>query len=63
MLWIGLVLGIVVVIPETAGLYGVSAIFLILISENVPWLLKQLIAFESTIVSVERVFAITSLKP
>lgn len=60
---IGWIIGIAVVNPSTAGLYGVSVIFLIQISDYLQWFLRQIINLESMIVSVERTFIITDLPP
>lgn len=49
---IGWIIGIIVVTPETAGLYGVSVVFLIQISDYLQWFLRQIISMESLIVSV-----------
>lgn len=51
-MWIGWIIGIAVVTPETAGLYGVSVVFLIQISDYLQWFLRQIINLESMIVSV-----------
>lgn len=58
---IGWIIGIYVVTPETAGLYGVSVVFLITVSDYLQWFLRQLVAMESLMVSVERTFQITEL--
>lgn len=60
---IGWIIGIYVVTPETAGLYGVSVVFLAQISDYLQWFLWQLVALESLMVSVERTFQITELNP
>ena len=61
-IWIGWTIGIAVATPETAGLYGVSVLFLILISDSVSFFLRQLVVTESIIVSVERAFILADLK-
>lgn len=58
---IGWIIGIAVVTPETAGLYGVSVLFLLQMSDILQYFLRQLISLESTIVSVERTFVICDL--
>ena len=55
---IGWIIGISVVKPETAGLYGVSVIFLLQVIDYVQWFLRQMISLESIIVSVERTFIV-----
>ena len=62
-MWVGWIIGITVVQPETAGLYGVSVVFLIQISDYLQWFLRQIISLESMVVSVERTFLVTTLKP
>ena len=44
------------------GLYGVSAVFLIQINDLTQWFLRQLLSFESLMVSAERSFKITKLQ-
>jgi hypothetical protein len=58
---IGWIIGIAVVRPETAGLYGVSVIFLLQIIDYAQWFLRQMISLESIIVSVERTFIVAEL--
>lgn len=58
---IGWLIGIAVVTPQTAGLYGVSVVYLIQISDYLQWFLRQIINMESMIVSVERAMVITNL--
>lgn len=57
----GWLIGIINITPEKAGLYGVSVVFLIQISDYLQWFLRQLITLESLMVSVERTFQITEL--
>lgn len=57
----GWVLGIKLVTPETAGLYGITVVFLIQINDYLQWFLRQLITLESMMVSVERTFQIAEL--
>ena len=61
--WVGWTIGIAVVTPETAGLYGVSVVFLIQISDFISWFLRQIIVLESMMVSVERTLIIADLAP
>ncbi len=60
---IGWIIGIAVVTKENAGLYGVSVVFLIQVSDYLQWFLRQIISLESLIVSVERTFLVTNLTP
>lgn len=60
---IGWLIGIAVVTKENAGLYGVSVVFLIQVSDYLQWFLRQIISLESLIVSVERTFLVTNLTP
>jgi hypothetical protein len=50
----GYLVGVYNSTPETAGLYGVSIVFLIQINEYLQWFLRQIIVMESIMVSVER---------
>ena len=50
----GWIIGVAVVTPQTAGLYGVSVVFLVQSSDYLQWFFWQLIAVESLMVSVER---------
>jgi hypothetical protein len=43
-MWIGWIIGLAVVTPATAGLYGVSVVFLIQISDYLQWFLRQIIS-------------------
>ncbi len=43
-MWIGWIIGIAVVTTETVGLYGVSVVFLIQISDYLQWFLRQIIS-------------------
>lgn len=61
-LWVGLIVGIYVSTPETAGLYGVSVVFLVQVNDNLQWLLKQMIVLESIMVNVERAFVVVHLE-
>jgi ATP-binding cassette subfamily C (CFTR/MRP) protein 4 len=45
------------------GLYGVTVIFLLQMSDYLQWFLRQIINMESIMVSVERGYSITQLKP
>jgi hypothetical protein len=47
--------------PETAGLYGITVVFLIQINDYLQWFLRQMISVESMMVSVERTFEIVNL--
>lgn len=58
---IGWVLGIYVVTPETAGLFGVSVVFLIKVNDTLQKFLRQLIVLESMMVSVQRTFGLIDL--
>ena len=53
---VGWMIGIIEVSPENAGLYAVSVVFLIQISDYLQWFLRQLVVLESLMVSVERSF-------
>ena len=55
---VGWIIGIVIITPETAGLYGISVVFLIQICDHLQWSLRQLINLESLMLSVERAFLI-----
>lgn len=54
-------MGIAIVTPETVGLYSVSVLFFMQMSEFLQWCLKQMIVLESAIVSVERTFVVANL--
>lgn len=43
-MWIGWIIGLAVVTPAKAGLYGVSVVFLIQISDYLQWFLRQIIS-------------------
>lgn len=62
MMWIGLVIGIAVVRPETAGLYGVSIVLIMQISDRLQLLLKQFTNLESATFSTSRIYALTQLE-
>lgn len=47
---------------ENGGLYGISIVFLLQVSDYMQWLLRQIINMESIMVSVEREFAIANLQ-
>lgn len=49
---IGYMLGVLNSTPETAGLYGVSVVFLVQINDYLQWFLRQIIVMESIMVSV-----------
>ena len=53
-LTIGFIIGAYNSTPETAGLYGVSVVFLVQINDYLQWFLRQMIVMESIMVSVER---------
>lgn len=61
-IWLGWVMGVAIVSPETAGLYGVSVIFLIQITDIISWILRQIIVLEGMMVSVERTFIVANLR-
>jgi hypothetical protein len=48
---------------ETAGLYGVSVVFLVQINDYLQWFLRQIIVMESIMVSVERAKLLMDEKP
>jgi ATP-binding cassette subfamily C (CFTR/MRP) protein 4 len=48
---------------SNGGLYGISIVFLLQMSDYLQWFLRQIINMESIMVSVEREFAITNLQP
>lgn len=50
------------IIPSP-GLYGVTVIFLLQMSDYLQWFLRQIINMESIMVSVERGVAVSKLKP
>lgn len=60
-MWIGWVLGIFIITPETAGVYSVSVLFLLKINDSLQKFLRQLIVLESMMVSVERTFILKDL--
>lgn len=62
-MWVGWIMGIAIVTPETASLYSVSVLFLLQISEFFQWFLRQMMVFESVIISVERTFVVANLEP
>lgn len=47
--------------PETAGLFGVSVVFLIKVNDTLQKFLRQLIVLESMMVSVQRTFGLIKL--
>lgn len=51
---VGYMAGVYNATPETAGLYGVSVVFLVQINDYLQWFLRQIIVMESIMVSVER---------
>lgn len=51
---IGALIGVYNSNVETAGLYGVSIVFLVQINDYIQWFLRQIIVMESIMVSVER---------
>ena len=58
---IGWIIGIAIVTPETAGLYGVSVVFLIQVCDRLQWSLKQIITLETFMVSTERSFSVLEM--
>jgi hypothetical protein len=58
---VGWVIGIATVTPETVGLYGVSVLFLQQANDYLVFFLRQLIALESIMVSVERTLIVAEL--
>ena len=62
-MWLGWIFGIIIVTSETAGLYGVSVVFLITVNENLQWSLRQMIVSGSIMISVERTFLVADLPP
>ena len=62
-MWIGWICGIIIVTPETAGLYGVSVVFLITVNDSLQWSLRQMIVSGSIMISVERTFLVADLPP
>lgn len=46
-----------------AGLYGVSIVFLVQISDYLQWSLRQTVSMESIMISVERSFLLKQLQP
>lgn len=48
---------------ENGGLYGISIVFLLQVSDYMQWFLRQIINMESIMVSVERSVAIANLEP
>jgi ATP-binding cassette subfamily C (CFTR/MRP) protein 4 len=49
---IGYLIGVYNSTPQTAGLYGVSVVFLVQINDYLQWFLRQIIVMESIMVSV-----------
>jgi ATP-binding cassette subfamily C (CFTR/MRP) protein 4 len=47
---------------ENGGLYGISIVFLLQVSDYLQWFLRQIINMESIMVSVERGFAVANLE-
>lgn len=47
----------------SAGLYGVTVVFLLQINDNVQWSIRQVNFLESLMVSTERSFIVKNLKP
>lgn len=54
-------LGIYKVTPETAGAFGVAVVFLLKISDTLQRFLRQLLIFESMMVSVQRTLSLVDL--
>lgn len=46
---------------DNAGLYGITMVFLLQVSDQMQWFLRQIINMESIMVSVERGFGIANL--
>ena len=61
MMWIGFVIGIAVVRPETASLYGVSIVFIMQISDRLQMMLKQMTSLENCALSTGRIYDLTQL--
>lgn len=57
----GLMMGINLIDAEDAGLYGVTAVYLITISEFMQWILRQTILVESLMVSAARILQLRDL--
>ena len=60
---IGYMIGVYNATIETAGLYGVSVVFLVQINDYLQWFLRQIIVMESVMVSVERAKLLVNEKP
>lgn len=56
---VGFFVGIVYI--DNGGLYGISIVFLLQVSDYIQWFLRQIINMESIMVSVERSFGIANL--
>jgi uncharacterized membrane protein len=51
----GMLMGISQITAANSGLYGVTIVYLITISDVMQWILRQLILVESLMVSAERI--------
>ena len=58
----GVVIGITQLSSADVGLYGVTVVYLITISEYLSWILIQIILVESLMVSAERILELDSLE-
>ena len=58
---IGWIVGLIMLDPDNPGLYAVSVVFLLQVSDYLQWFLRQMIIMESLLVSVERAQALTKL--
>jgi Na+-translocating ferredoxin:NAD+ oxidoreductase RnfA subunit len=54
-MFIGMMIGIAQSNPSNSGLYGVTVVYLITISDVFQWIMRQMILVESLMVSAERI--------
>lgn len=62
-MWVGLVIGIAIVTPETAGFFSVSVILFSQVIRPLHWFVRQIIMVEGMILSFERNLVVANLKP
>ena len=58
----GLFMGIGLISPENSGLYGVTAVFLVTISDFMQWVLRQMILWNSLMASAQRILHFRDFK-
>ena len=60
-IWIGYIIAVIAVKPQTVGLYGISIVFLDQSGELLLMNTRQIVMLESMMVSVERALKLTEL--